>query len=1072
MSIHVALHHRTTYRYAKPVTLGPQSIRLRPAPHCRTRILAYALKVTPAEHFLNWQQDPQSNYIARLVFPEKTTELDVHVDLVAEMAAMNPFDYFLEPSAEQWPFEYDAALREELAPYRRLLSEQPAVDAYVEKLPREKRGTNDLLVELNQRLCKEIEYRVRLEPGLQTPDETLAQSVGSCRDTGWLLVQILRRLGFAARFVSGYLIQLTADTKPLEGPAGPAADFVDLHAWCEVYLPGAGWIGLDPTSGLYAGEGHLPLACTAEPSMAAPVSGLVDVVETKFEHAMKVTRILEVPRVTKPYTEDQWKDVLAAGARVDAALAEGDVRLTMGGEPTFIAAEDLDAAEWNTAALGPTKRRFATELFGRLREKYAPGGLVHFGQGKWYPGEPLPRWSLNLHWRRDGKPLWKRSDLVADETKPNGASHETAEKLLRDVAKRLGFDPKYVFAAFEDVDYYRWRESRLPINVDPLDAKLADPLERERMKRLFTTGLEVPAGYVLPVARKKEEEVLRTGPWHFRGDRCFLTPGDSPLGLRLPLSSRPWIDPKDIDEVVVPDPTEERPPLDEKKRKGTAESAKWLVRTALCAEARKGVLYLFMPPVEALEDYLAILGAIEEAASAASVPVIIEGYTPPRDPRIEQLSVTPDPGVIEVNIHPAKSWDELVEHTTHLYEAARLTRLATEKFNLDGRHTGTGGGNHVVLGGKTPENSPFLRRPDLLRSLLATFHQHPSLSFLFSGLFIGPTSQAPRIDEARNDSLFEIEIAFRELTRLTKEKEKPGPWLVDRLFRDLLVDVTGNTHRAEFCIDKMYSPDGPAGRHGLLELRALEMPPHARMSLTQQLLLRALVAKRWKTPLAPERLARWGTAIHDRFMLPFYVWQDFEDVVAEIGFDLRSEWFLPHYEFRFPRLGDFSASGITVELRTALEPWHVLGEDAAAGGTARYVDSSLERIQVRVTGMAPDRYSVCVNGIAVPLSPSGVAGVRFRAWQPPRCLHPHIEVHAPLTFDLVDRWTGRSIAGCEYHVAHPGGRNYETRPVNALEAEGRRRARFSRTGHTPGPMTPRVVTPSPDFPFTLDLRLT
>jgi uncharacterized protein (DUF2126 family)/transglutaminase-like putative cysteine protease len=1085
MSIHVALHHRTTYRYERPVSLGPQCVRLRPAPHCRTRILSYALKVTPKDHFLNWQQDPQSNYLARLVFPDKTDLFDIHVDLVAEMAAFNPFDFFLEPYAEKWPFEYEPELREELAPYRRLLAGMPKVDAYAEAIPRERRSTNDLLVELNQKLWKQIAYRIRLEPGLQTPDHTLEIASGSCRDTGWLLVQILRRLGFAARFVSGYLIQLTADEKPIEGPSGPERDFCDLHAWCEVYLPGAGWIGLDPTSGLYAGEGHLPLACSAEPSLAAPVSGLVDKCETAFEHAMKVTRIMEVPRVTKPYTEERWKDVLAIGAKVDDDLAKNDVRLTMGGEPTFIAASDLDAAEWNTAALGPTKRDLALDLFHRLRDRYAPNGLVHFGQGKWYPGEPLPRWSLNLFWRRDGEPFWKDPSLVAD-AKKQSAKIDTATFLTK-VATRLGLDSKHIFPAFEDVFYYLWRERKLPVNVDPFDSKIEDPLERDRLRRLFETGLDKPVGHVLPVMRPKRERAFRTGPWHFRGGRCFLVPGDSPLGLRLPLDSRPWVDPKDIDPsepldpADTPEPLPARDELDENEEGTSAdervpkkgESAKSLVRTALCAEPRKGVLYVFMPPVDALDDYVALIAAVEGAAADTKTPVIIEGYTPPRDPRLEQLSVTPDPGVIEVNIHPSSSWTELVDRTTHLYEAARLSRLATEKFNLDGRHTGTGGGNHVVLGGKTPEDSPFLRRPDLLRSLIAYFHQHPSLSYLFSGLFIGPTSQAPRIDEARNDSVFEIEIAFAEVTRRSKEKEKPPPWLVDRLFRDLLVDVTGNTHRAEMCIDKMFSPDSPTGRLGLLELRSLEMPPHSRMSLAQQLLLRALVAWLWKHPFAPERLTRWGTELHDRFMLPFYVWQDFEDVLADLrgaGYALEPDLFAPHFEFRFPRMGEFGVRGIDVELRVALEPWHVMGEDATAGGTARYVDSSLERLQIEVKGMAPDRWTIAVNGVAIPLQPTGVGGLRYRAWQPPRCLHPHIKVHTPLTFDLVDRWTGRSVAGCVYHVAHPGGRNYETRPVNALEAEGRRRARFSTTGHTPGAMEPRIAPPSPDFPFTLDLR--
>jgi uncharacterized protein (DUF2126 family)/transglutaminase-like putative cysteine protease len=1062
MSIHVALHHRTTYRYDRPVMLGPQSVRLRPAPHCRSRILAYSLKVLPDPHFLNWQQDPQSNYVARLVFPQRTTELSIEVDLVAEMAAMNPFDFFLEPHAEKWPFEYEVALGPDLAPYRHTLPPSPLRDAFVAGISRVPCATNDFLVELNRKVFDHIAYGVRLEAGLQTPEETLEKRAGSCRDSGWLLVQILRRLGFAARFASGYLVQLTADTKPLEGPAGPTTDFVDLHAWCEVYLPGAGWIGLDPTSGLLAGEGHLALACTAEPALAAPVSGLVDACETTFEHAMTVTRVLEVPRVTRPYAPEQWEEILALGHAVDADLAAGDVRLTMGGEPTFIAAEDLDGEEWNTAALGPDKKRLATDLYRRLRDRYAPNGLVHFGQGKWYPGEPLPRWSLNLYWRRDGQPLWNDASLIANEAAPSAADDALARTFLHGVAARLGLDAEHVFPAYEDVYYYLWRERRLPMNVDPFESRLEDPLERERLARLFAAGLDKVVGHVLPIAKRSPETKFRTAPWHFRGGRCFLVPGDSPMGLRLPLDSKPWLAAEDREKEAAPDPT-------------TTPGS------AMCAEPRKGVLYVFMPPIEKLDDYVALVAAVEATAAELHVPVLLEGYSPPRDPRVVQLSVTPDPGVIEVNIHPASSWDELVEHTTHLYEAARLSRLATEKFMLDGRHVGTGGGNHVVLGGATADDSPFLRRPDLLRSLIAYFHQHPSLSFLFSGQFIGPTSQAPRLDEARNDSVFEIELAFRELTRKTKAAEEDGgtpPWLVDRLFRDLLVDVTGNTHRAELCIDKLFSPDGSAGRLGLLELRAFEMPPHARMSLTQQLLLRALVARFWKTPYAPERLARWGTELHDRFMLPFFVWQDFEDVIAELaaaGYALRAEWFAPHFEMRFPKCGDFDTRGMDLELRGALEPWHVMGEDATTGGTARYVDSSLERVQLKVTGMTPERFAVTCNGRTLPLQPTGrkgelVAGVRFRAWQPPRCLHPHIGVHAPLTFDLVDLWMSRSLGGFEYHVAHPGGRAHDTRPVNALEAEGRRRARFSRTGHTPGSIAAVAPIPSLDFPFTLDLR--
>jgi uncharacterized protein (DUF2126 family) len=1039
------------------------------------------MKVRPAKHFINWQQDPQSNYIARLVFPEKTTELDIEIDLVAEMSAINPFDFFVEPYAEKWPFDYEASLKEELQPYLRTNDDTPLLKELVASVSREPRAVVNVLVELNQRLCHQIKYLVRLEPGLQTPEETLEKKSGSCRDSGWLLVQIMRRLGFAARFASGYLIQLVADTKPLDGPEGPTADFCDLHAWCEVYIPGAGWIGLDPTSGLLAGEGHLPLACSAEPSLAAPITGLLDPCETIFTHEMSVTRVHEDPRVTKPYDDDEWAKIERLGHEVDSRLEKGDVRLTMGGEPTFVSAEDFEGAEWNTAALGPTKKKLAAALFHRLRDEYGPAGVVHFGQGKWYPGEPLPRWSLDLFWRNDGTSLWSDRGLIGDETKPKAelATPDNATKLAQSIAKNLGVDPKFVFSAYEDAYYYLWRERKLPINVEATASKLSDPLERERLRRLFTDGLDKPIGAVLPIGKdlletseakaakakgeKARAAAWRSSPWHFRGDHCFLVPGDSPLGLRLPLDSTPWIDPKD-----APPP-------------GLAREGV-VVKTAMCVEPREGVIRVFMPPVDSLDDWFELVGAVEKAAKELALPVLFEGYTPPRDERLGRLSVTPDPGVIEVNIHPSSNWKELVARTTHLYEAARQTRLAAEKFMIDGRHAGTGGGNHVVLGGATPNDSPFLRRPDLLRSMVGYFHQHPSLSFLFSGLFIGPTSQSPRVDEARNDSLFELEVAFAELDRRTKAGEDAPPWLVDRLFRDLLVDLTGNTHRAEFCIDKLYSPDGSTGRLGLVELRALEMPPHARMSLVQQLLLRSLVAKFWKKPFAPSRLTRWGTELHDRFMLPFWVWQDFEDVLADLnddGFAFEARWFAPHFEFRFPKIGDFEARAITVELRSALEPWHVMGEEGTAGGTARYVDSSLERVEARVKGWNAERFALACNGVEVPLQPTGiegerVAGIRFRAWQPPRCLHPHIGVHSPLIIDLIDKWNDRSVGGCEYHVAHPGGRSHDTRPVNALEAEGRRRARFFPTGHTPTKASEKLELiqspPNPDFPFTLDLR--
>ncbi len=1169
MSIHVALNHVTHYRYDRRVSLAPQVVRLRPAPHCRTPIVSYSLRVEPVEHFINWQQDPFANYLARLVFPEKTTAFKVTVDLVAEMAVFNPFDFFLEPEAETFPFTYSSESAHELAPYLVKAELTPRFADFVQSIEREPQRTIDFLVGLNQRLQRDIKYLIRMEPGVQTPELTLTNLSGSCRDTGWLLVQTLRHLGLAARFVSGYLIQLKPDVKSLDGPSGTEVDFTDLHAWCEVFLPGAGWVGLDPTSGLMAGEGHIPVACTPEPSSAAPISGAVDDCEVEFSHEMKITRIYEAPRVTQPYTEAQWQAIVALGHGVDKQLAAQDVRLTMGGEPTFVSVDDRDGAEWNTDALGPTKRGIATALVHRLLAKYGKGGFLHFGQGKWYPGEQLPRWALSICWRADGQPCWQDPAVFADEREPHRYTRVDAERFLSRLTARLGLDAKYVQPCFEDSFYYLWRERRLPVNVDPHDARLDDEQERARLRRVFDQGLATPVGYLLPLRKEwmagKPGPAWITSPWFLRDDKLFLLPGDSPMGYRLPLDSLPWAKAEDKPVVIDQDPFAPRAPLPSAAafkaqvrsfdkvvptltaalpasvgaaagasasapagaadRTGPAspptvqpspgarpqrfESAGALTRTALCVEVRdpqrgngpkaerehgglSGVMYVFMPPLAYLEDYLELVAAIEATAVEQGVKLVLEGYPPPRDPRLKLLQVTPDPGVIEVNIHPAHNWHELVDHTEFLYDAAHRTRLSTEKFMLDGRHTGTGGGNHFVLGGATPADSPFLRRPDLLASLLTYWHNHPSLSYLFSGMFIGPTSQAPRFDEARNDQVYEIEIALQELERQAQLAGQgasaaalPGsvpPWVIDRALRNLLVDVTGNTHRSEFCIDKLYSPDSATGRLGLLELRAFEMPPHAQMSLAQQLLLRSLVAWFWREPYrgrGSTRLTRWGTALHDRFLLPTFVKMDFDDVMADLraaGFGFDAQWFAPHFEFRFPLIGEVSNLGIEMSLRTALEPWHVMGEEGAAGTTVRYVDSSLERLELKVTGLNDNRHVVTVNGRAAPLQSTGragefVAGVRYRAWHPPSALHPTIKSHAPLSFDLVDTWHQRSMGGCQYHVAHPGGLSPEDFPVNAYTAESRRLARFFRFGHTPGQMKVEPVQPSREFPFTLDLRL-
>jgi uncharacterized protein (DUF2126 family) len=1170
MSIQVALRHVTQYTYDRPVTIGPQVVRLRPAPYCRSKILSYSLRIEPAGHFINWQQDPQSNYLARLVFPEKAKEFRVEVDLVAEMAVYNPFDFFIEAAAEKFPFIYDPTLAHELAPYHLCGELTPKFTEYLAMVRREfvevktpapaaateeekkkhdpRPRTIDFLVNLNQRLSEDINYLIRMEPGVQTPEETLVTGSGSCRDSAWLLCQILRHCGLAARFVSGYLIQLKADQEALDGPSGPKEDFTDLHAWCEVYLPGAGWIGFDATSGLLAGEGHIPLAGTPDPQSAAPISGGVEPCETEFHFEMSVSRIHESPRVTKPYTPDQWEAIDALGKKIDTDLTAGDVRLTMGGEPTFVSIDDPDGEEWNYSAVGPRKRILSGELIKKLRAQFGPGGLLHYGQGKWYPGEQLPRWSYGCYWRKDGAPVWTDDSLIADESKSYGHGAKEAHVFLEQLMSLIEVDPRWAMAAYEDVYYYLWKERRLPANVDPLKSNLADKFERARIARIFEEGLGSTVGYALPM--KFTGGHWKSGPWFLRDETLWLIPGDSPMGLRLPLDSIPWVKASDYPWITHPDPMLARPPLPPRltregqrflvgselprgfgqgtgqrrqslggtgphgpggygpggydagdgpggsgagadpgegdvdwppesdephtRRPAPQQSAGWITRTALCVEPRNGRLHVFMPPTERVEEYLDLVAAIEDTARIQGLPVIIEGEAPPRDPRLNVIKVTPDPGVIEVNMHPAHSWDELTHNTKILYEEARQTRLGTEKFMLDGRHTGTGGGNHIVIGGAAPADSPLLRRPDLLRSLLAYWHNHPSLSYLFTGLFIGPTSQSPRVDEARNDSLYELELAFKQIP----DRGEAPAWLVDRIFRNLLIDVSGNTHRAEFCIDKLFSPDSSSGRLGLLELRSFEMPPHAEMSLAQHLLLRGAIARFWKDPYAPQKLARWGTELHDRFLLPHFVGQDFNDVLGEFsehGYELDPAWFAPHFEFKFPTIGSIVQRGVNVEIRTALEPWHVLGEEPAGGGTVRFVDSSLERVQVKVNGLVDTRHVVTCNGRRVPLHPTGtvgeyVAGVRYRAWQPPTCLQPTIGVNVPLVFDLVDTWNDKSIGGCTYHVSHPGGRSYDTFPVNAYEAESRRLNRFFPLGHTPGKIVAPALEANREFPFTLDLR--
>lgn len=1073
MSIKIAIDHTTRYKYDAPVTLSPHVIRLKPAAHCRTPILSYTLNITPSEHFINWQQDPFGNYLARLVFPEPVRELCVTVDLIAQLDVINPFDFFVEESAELFPFAYDKVTKQELAPYLEKGVVGPLLQTWLDKNRPAKQKIIDALVLINQAVQRDVHYNVRMEPGVQATEETLQKGSGSCRDSGWLLVEILRQYGLAARFVSGYLVQLTPDIKATDGPVGPSEDFTDLHAWVEVYVPGAGWVGMDPTSGLFAGEGHIPLACTPQPGSAAPITGQASAAATSFEFHNRVTRFDERPRVTLPYDEPTWTQVLALGERVDEQLIADDVRLSMGGEPTFVSVDNLDSPEWNDAALGEQKLELAHELLEKLRDAFAPNGITSFSQGKWYPGEPTPRWALICHWRKDGVPIWRDAKRLAAPGS-GSANLDQANALLLSLCDELGLDRALVKPLHEDPLYHLHLESLLPQASALASLELSNDQVRARLIQRLDRGIDKPVGWMLPL--EHDGIGWLSSNWPLRREEVFLVPGDSPAGLRLPLDSLPEDTAADSAARAMPsdqfDATEPLPCAEmlisahtwndsvnaKYKHKGKAD---YIVRTTLCVEIREDTLYVFLPPLRNVHSWLHLMAALERASVAADVRPVIEGYEPPSDARLQSFRITPDPGVIEVNIHPSMSFTDLVQRTETLYEAARQSRLSAEKFMIDGRHTGTGGGNHVTLGGLTPADSPFLRRPSLLGSVIRYWQHHPSLSYLFSGLFIGPTSQAPRVDEARSETVYELEMALSRLP----EGDSDTPWISDRLLRNLLIDLTGNTHRAEICIDKLFSPTGPAGRLGIVELRAFEMPPHARMSVVQALLIRCLISYFWRHPYRGQ-LVRWDTELHDRFMLPHFLWQDICDVISELnehGYTFQSDWLDAFFEFRFPVYGVRSLGDITLELRAAIEPWHVLGEETTNSGMARYVDSSVERVQVKISGITDSRHIVTCNGFELPLVSTGtqgeyVVGLRYRAWQPPFSLHPDLPVDVPLVFDVVDRWHNRSLGGCAYHVSDPGGRNYEDRPVNANVAEARRLTRFDPDRHTPPAAQTRIET--------------
>lgn len=1130
------LQHHSRYTYPRPATLGPHLVRLRPANHAKAKIEAYSLRVDP-ELPLYWQQDPYGNHVARITprAGQRAAHLEVVVEVAVDIRPVNPFDFFVDPRCERAPFSYPVEFTRDLLPF--LDASEPSVRGgerlrvFLDSLPREG-DTVPLVVEMNRRVNQAIRYVIREEAGIWTPEQTLAEGRGSCRDSAVLLIAALRSRGLAARFVSGYLVQLTDEGMIPDAPRGVGRDVVDLHAWAEVYLPGAGWIGLDATSGLLCGEGHIPLACTACPALAAPVDGTSDVAASEVSFSMTVGRLGHEPRPTRPYEEEVWEELLEAGARADMRLTGEGLSLTMGGEPTFNARDHADGPEWKDAALGGTKWACGLRLSRELRERLLPGGAIIRRSGKHYPGESLPRWALEIVGRTDGAPVWRDlHEAVAGAESvagtgadsgsgtgaesvagagagtgsgtgaESGAGAGDARRVACAIARRLGLDA-YVEPAFEDPWRFLQEEASLPIDVDPLRADLSDPEDRRRLSRVLERGLGREAGFVLPLARDGGAWVSER--WRFRRGHLFLVPGDSPIGLRLPLRSLPAAEapPPAEEEVIPPDPRRADPQAAREQLREDVEVAKGgarergaphgqpaqaprpkpplsgraggPVRTALCVEAREGGVFVFLPPLAAAEDFFDLLEAIDSVRHETGADVLLEGYAPGSGGMVRKIVVAPDPGVLEVNVPPTARVRDYAALMETVFDAALRAGLHCEKYLLDGRQAGSGGGHHLTLGGPAPLRSPFIRRPDLLASLLTFAQHHPSLSYMFTGLFVGPTSQAPRVDEARLDSLYELEIA---LERAFERKGDEPPWLSDLLFRHLLVDVSGNTHRTEICIDKLFDPQTAQGRQGIVELRAFEMPPHVRMAVAQMVLVRALVAAFAEAPYRG-KLVRWGQSLHDRFLLPHYLWRDFEDVLAFLsgrGLGLPAAAYRPFIELRCPVVGTMQAGDVTVEVRNAIEPWHVLGEELTAAGTSRFVDSSMERIEVRAKGLVAERFSVLVNGHALPLRPTGTAGeavggVRFRAWAPPHSLQPHLGIHHPIRIDVVDTWARRSIGGCAYHVWHPEGRAFDAAPLTRFEAAARLAQRFTIEGPSPWPVRAVQAEAHADAPCTLDLR--
>ena len=1029
MSTRIALRHRIEQRFERRVNLSTHWLRLRPAPHAHG-IEAYSLKVNAEPHFLNWARDPYENQVARLDLPEPISLLGFDLELIADLEAVNPFDFLVEPYASRYPFEYPEQLRKELMPYLRLDQPGPRLTAWIESLDRKPAYIAEHIGQINRRVQQDLTATKEIPQGAVELEAVLGQGKGSPWELAWLLTLSLRGLGLAARFTSGYRVRLS--------PEENGTDEAALHAWSEVYLPGAGWIGLDPSLGLFAAEGYIPLASAPVPLNTQPIVGYREHCRETRSEALGLRRLQPRP-ANWPYEAGQWADIRATGELIDQALRAADIRLSVGTGLCFVAAWSGHAPEWSTTALGPSKRSMAEELLTRLWARLIPGGFIHVGQGEWYAGEPLPRWRLNGFARADGRPIWRNPDLLSRKRQPFAVNAEDARSFTEALADRLGLDKSYVTAAYEDGLHELWSR-RVAFAQGPCAEDLRDPERRLALATRLSETSADPKGYVLPVRWNPTRNRWASGEWAFRRGGLFLTPGDSALGYRLPLDSLPAgdeglpeTDPErcQFDErPVLPDACGELsarftrlcPPETAVEQADQAWQPAHPPRTALCVEVREGQLHVFLPPLTHLEHYLELVATIEAVAAEFDAPLVLEGYEPPEDYRLLRLSVEPEAGILKLFLPEAGTFGHQLAWLRTAYEEAAQTGLRSERIMADGKRLAPGGRMDLALGGVTPADSPFLRRPDLLRSLISYWQRHPSLSYFFVGRAIGPGGPAPRPDEGRDDALYELSIALERMP----VGEHPAPWIADRLLRHLLVDPAGDIRQAEIRIDALYPPESSSLRLGRVTLRAFESPPDVQMAALQSLLVMGLLGYFARMPQRVE-LVNWGPDLHDRFMLPHVLWDDLGTVIGELneaGYPFQLEWFRPLLELQFPLRGRVQLGDITFELRAAHEPWPLLAEEVTAAGKARFVDSANQRLEVRCLGLIPDRHVLACNGHRVSQRAIGVqgeyvAGVRYKAANPRSTLHPTKPPIDALVFDLIDTWTGRVLGGCTYVPPHP-----------------------------------------------------